>query len=127
MSCKTPTRALRLLDLRNSDTRQHSAMLTRPIFPQTSNDLYKNTYFFSGRPLYVSRFLYSDGHMIPGKAAYFFGRAYAPYGGKEYEKREWYVLVEHTRSGRKRGFVSRFEYPDLPGVKPLKRAPIINQ
>ncbi|XP_031572047.1 natterin-4-like [Actinia tenebrosa] len=79
-----------------------------------------------GKPLYVSRFLYSDGHMIPGKAAYFYGYAYVGYGGKEYYKREWWVLVEHTSSGRKREMSSRFEYPELPDVEPLKRAPILD-
>jgi hypothetical protein len=57
--------------------------------------------------------------MIPGKAVYPFGKAYVGYGGKEYESREWYVLVEHPRVLSKRSF------PELPGVKSLKRAPIL--
>ncbi|XP_031574433.1 uncharacterized protein LOC116308188 [Actinia tenebrosa] len=81
----------------------------------------------SRQPVYVVRILYSDGHMIPGKASYTQGLAHVGYGGKEYVAREWWVLVEYTRSGRKRGISSRFEYPVLQSVKPLKRAPIREQ
>ncbi|XP_020909031.1 natterin-1 [Exaiptasia diaphana] len=81
----------------------------------------------NGRPLYVARVRYSDGHMIPGKAAFFYGKAYVGYGGKEYESKTFDVLVEHQSKKRKRDVSSRFDYPNLPNVKPLKRAPVIEQ
>ncbi|KXJ23188.1 uncharacterized protein LOC110251051 [Exaiptasia diaphana] len=81
----------------------------------------------NGRPVYVARVRYPDGHMIPGKAAFFYGKAYVGYGGKEYESTKFDVLVEHQSKKRKRDVSSRFDYPNLPNVKPLKRAPIIAQ
>ena len=82
--------------------------------------------YFIGRKLYIARLRYSDGHMIPGKAAFFYGKGYVGYGGKEYESHDFDVLIEHQSKKRKRE-MSRFDYPNLPNVKPLKRSPVIEQ
>ena len=93
--------------------------------------LHINTLVFlsclSGHTLHVGRFMYGDGHMICGKVAYPFGKAYFGYNNKEFESRSFYVLVEHARSFA-RGLSKRDntdEFPELPGVEQPKRAPIL--
>jgi hypothetical protein len=69
--------------------------------------------------------MYTDGHMIPGKAFYSHQKAYVGYNDKEYESRDWYVLVEHPRWYVR--VLSKRSFPELPGVKSLKRAPILEE
>ena len=70
--------------------------------------------------------MYADGHMICGKVLYEHGKAYIGYNDKEFENQSFYVLVEHSR-WYIRGLSKRDEFPELPGVKQPKRAPILKQ
>jgi len=82
--------------------------------------------FLGEVPLYVARFMYVDGHMIPGKANYHHGKAYAGYHNKEFLNKEWYVLVEHRAWYVRRGIFKRSDFSELVGVKThLKRTPVL--
>jgi len=72
--------------------------------------------------LHVGRFMYTDGHMICGEASFDFGKCFIGYNNKEFESTDFYVLVEKPQ-----GHFKRSMFPELPGVKQLKRTPIKKQ
>ena len=48
-----------------------------------------------GTPLYVGRALMGDGHFVPGKINFKYGKCYIPFGDKEHEiTNDFYVLCQ---------------------------------